>query len=128
MEKSVLYFDFPSRADQGGRDENLAPQSERIFMIIAVHHVINNPDRWEQSVKRIMALSDNNDLPKGLKGLMFLPAMDGHKADCVWEANTIESLQNFLDREIGTGATNEYYQVDDASAFGLPAHKEIHHA
>jgi hypothetical protein len=96
-------------------------------MIIAVHHLINNPDRWEQAVKRIMALSENGDLPKGLKGLAFLPGMDGHKADCVWEANSMESLQVFLDREIGTGAKNEYFQVDDATAFGLPAHTEMHH-
>ena len=96
-------------------------------MIIAVHHVVNNPDRWEQSVNRIKALSDNNDLPKGLKGLMFLPAMDGHKAVCVWEANSVEVLQDFLDREIGTGAVNEYFQVDDATAFGLPVHTEAHH-
>jgi hypothetical protein len=95
-------------------------------MIISVHHIINNPDRWEQATKRIMALSEHGDLPKGLKGLMFLPAMDGHKADCVWEANSLETLQGFLGREIGSGATNEYFQVDDASAFGLPSHMPSH--
>jgi hypothetical protein len=58
---------------------------------------------------------------------MFLPGMDGHKADCVWEANSVEALQIFLDREIGSGATNEYFQVDDASALGLPTHTEMHH-
>jgi len=97
-------------------------------MIISVHHLINNPDRWEQSTKRIMALAEHGELPKGLKGLLFLPGMDGHKADCVWEANSVESLKDFLDREIGSGAKNEYFQVDDAAAFGLPAHTELHHA
>lgn len=96
-------------------------------MIVSVHHLIQNPDRWEQAAMRIMALSKNNDLPKGLKGLMFLPAMDGHKADCLWEANSLEALQDFLDREISSGAKNEYFQVDDASAFGLPVHTEVHH-
>jgi hypothetical protein len=96
-------------------------------MIIAVNHVVKNPDRWEQATKRIKALSDNNDLPKGLKGLIFLPAMDGHTAVCVWEANSVEALQTFIDREIGTGAKNEYFQVDDTTAFGLPIHTEAHH-
>jgi len=98
------------------------------IMIIAVHHMINNPDRWEQATIRIKALSDQNQLPKGLKGLMFLPGMDGHLADCLWEANSLEGLKDYLDREIGSGAKNEYFQVDEASAFGLPAHGELHHA
>ncbi len=97
-------------------------------MIISVHHLINDPDRWQQATMRIMALSEHDQLPKGLKGLLFLPGMDGHKADCVWEADSLESLQKFLDREIGTGAKNEYFQVDDASAFGLPVHRELHQA
>jgi len=97
-------------------------------MIVAVHHMIKNPEKWEQSVKHIMALAEQGRLPQGLKGLMFLPGMDGHRADCVWEANSMESLKSFLDGENGSAAKNEYFQVDDASAFGLPAHGELHHA
>lgn len=97
-------------------------------MIISVHHTINNPDRWEQATIRIKTKMEHGELPPGMKGLMFMPGMDGHKADCVWEANSLESLQDFLDRETGSGAKNEYFQVDDASAFGLPAHGELHHA
>jgi hypothetical protein len=98
------------------------------IMIVAVHHMIKNPEKWEQSVKHIMALAEQGRLPQGLKGLMFLPGMDGHRADCVWEANSMESLKSFLDGENGSAAKNEYFQVDDASAFGLPAHSELHHA
>jgi hypothetical protein len=98
------------------------------IMIISVHHMIKNPEKWEQSVKHIMALSDQGRLPQGLKGLMFLPGMDGHRADCIWEATSMESLKSFLDSENGSAAKNEYFQVDDASAFGLPAQRELHHA
>ena len=96
-------------------------------MIISVHHMILNPEQWERSIKRITGLADKGLLPKGLKGLLFLPGMDGHRADCVWEADSIESLKTFLDRESGSGAKNEYFQVDDTSAFGLPVHGELHH-
>jgi hypothetical protein len=54
--------------------------------------------------------------------------MDGHKADCLWEADSLEALKRFMDRETGNGAKNDYFQIDDASAFGLPAHTELHHA
>lgn len=37
-------------------------------MIIAVHHMIKNPEKWEQSVKHIMALSDP---AAGLEGADF---------------------------------------------------------
>ena len=97
-------------------------------MIVSVHHMIKNPEKWEQSVKHIMELSDQGRLPKGLRGLMYLPAMDGHQADCVWEANSMESLRSFLDGENANAARNEYFQVDESSAFGLPAHSELHHA
>jgi hypothetical protein len=96
-------------------------------MHIAVHHQITNPQKWEQATTRIKEMVTNDRLPKGLKGLLFLPAMDGHKADCVWEANSLESLKGFLDRETGSGAKNEYFQIDDATAFGLPSREEVHH-
>ena len=40
----------------------------------------------------------------------------------------MESLKSFLNGENGSAAKNEYFQVDDASAFDLPAHGELHHA
>ena len=97
-------------------------------MHIAVHHLITNSQKWEQASKHIMELSEQGKLPPGLKGLMYLPAMDGHKADCLWEADSLEALKRFMDRETGNGAKNDYFQIDDASAFGLPAHSELHHA
>lgn len=94
-------------------------------MHVTIHHTITDQQKWEQSGKRIKELSEQGRLPQGLKGLMFLPSVDGHKADCLWEANSVEALKSFIDRETGGGAKNEYFQVDNAAAMGLPGSEEL---
>ena len=67
-------------------------------------------------------------VPQGLKGLMYLPGTDGRKADCVWEAQSLDTLRSFLDREIGTAARNDYFQINTSAAFGLPGAEELRKA
>jgi len=73
-------------------------------MYVSVHHNITNPQEWAKTTRNIMAMTEQGRLPNGLKGLMYLPAVDGRKADCVWEANSVDALKNFLDRETGSAA------------------------
>jgi hypothetical protein len=75
-----------------------------------------------------MTMVEQGRLPEGLKGLMYLPGADGRKADCVWEAPSVDALRNFLDQEIGTAARNDYFQINTASAFGLPGQEELRKA
>ena len=89
-------------------------------MYVSVHHTITDPQKWGQTAQNIMAMTQQGRLPQGLKGLMFLPSVDGRRADCVWEANSVDTLKNFLERETGTAARNEYIPIKADSAFGLP--------
>ncbi len=89
-------------------------------MYVSVHHTITDPQKWGQTSQNIMALTQQGRLPQGLKGLIFLPSVDGRKADCVWEANSVDTLKNFLERETGTSAKNEYIPIKADAAFGLP--------
>ena|SRR5258705_12536646 len=97
-------------------------------MYVSVHHNITNPQEWAKTTRNIMAMTEQGRLPNGLKGLMYLPAVDGRRADCVWEANSVDALKNFLDRETGSAARNEYIQIKEADAFGLPGHEVLHKA
>ncbi|MGD0744777.1 MAG: hypothetical protein ABSA45_06445 [Verrucomicrobiota bacterium] len=97
-------------------------------MHITIHHTITDQQKWEQGSKRIMELAEQGRLPQGLKGLMFLPSVDGRRADCLWEANSMEALRTFIDRETAGGARNEYFQVNDAAAMGLPGREEMRKA
>jgi hypothetical protein len=97
-------------------------------MHVSVHHTITDPQKWDQVTKNMMAALEQGRLPQGLKGLMYLPGSDGRKADCVWEAQSLDALKNFLDREIGTAARNDYFQINTEAAFGLPGQEELHKA
>ena len=90
------------------------------LMYVSVHHTIHDPQKWDQTTRNIMGMMEQGRLPAGLKGHMYLPGMDGQKADCIWEANSVEALKAFLDREAGTAATNEYMAIKTDAAVGLP--------
>src|SRR5271169_3385502 len=97
-------------------------------MHVSVHHMITDPQKWEQITTKMKAAVEQGRLPQGLKGLMYLPGADGRKADCVWEAQSLDTLRNFLDREIGTAARNDYFQINTEAAFGLPGQEEMRKA
>ncbi len=97
-------------------------------MHVSVHHTITDPQKWEQVTRNMMTMLEQNRLPQGLKGLLYLPGTNGRNADCVWEANSVEALRTFLDREIGNAARNEYFQINSAAAFGLPGQQEMRKA
>ncbi len=97
-------------------------------MHVAVHHTITDPQRWEQVTQNMMAMVEQGRVPQGLKGLMYLPGTDGRRADCLWEANSLEALRSFLDRETGSAARNDYFQINSAAAFGLPGQEALRKA
>ncbi len=97
-------------------------------MYVSVHHTITDPQKWEQITNKMTTAVEQGRLPQGLKGLMYLPGTDGRRADCLWEAQSVDALKNFLDREIGAAARNEYFQINAEAAFGLPGQEQFRKA
>lgn len=89
-------------------------------MNVAILHTITDADQWNQKVQEIMATIEQGQLPAGLQVQMFLPGVDGQKAVCLWEADSVDSLKSFLDGAIGTAARNDYIAVNAGAAMGLP--------
>jgi hypothetical protein len=94
-------------------------------MHVVIHHQISDPMKWERSEKNIMAMIEQRRLPAGLKPLEYLPSVDGRKADCVWETPSLGALQKFIDGETTGAARNEYFEVKEAAAIGLPKGEEL---
>ena len=94
-------------------------------MHVVIHHHISDPMKWERSEKNIMAMIEQHRLPAGLKPLEYLPSVDGRKADCVWETPSLGALQKFIDGETAGAARNEYFEVKDEAAIGLPKGDEL---
>jgi hypothetical protein len=93
-------------------------------MHIVINHQINDPVKWDRSVKNIMSMIEQNRLPAGFRPLQYLPSADGRKADCLWQAESLTALQKFIERET-SGARNEYFQVKEEAAIGLPKGEEL---
>ena len=92
-------------------------------MHAVIHHTIDDSAKWEQSSQRIMSMIEQHRLPKGLKPLEYLPSLDGRKAVCVWEAESLNTLRDFVERET-SGARNDYFEVKVSDAIGLPKGEE----
>ena len=93
-------------------------------MHVVIRHYVSDPLKWDRSTKNIMAMIEQHRLPPGMKPLEFLPSVDGRNADCVWEAESLGALQKFIERET-TGARNEYFEVKEEAAIGLPKGEEL---
>ena len=103
-----------------GRAARQEPNSkENKNMHVVIQHAINDPAKWEASVRKIMSLIEEHRLPAGFKPLEYLPSVDGHRAACVWETDSMDQLKQFVDRETA-GARNDYFQVKADAAIGLP--------
>lgn len=92
-------------------------------MYVIVQHRIKDP---QTAFSRGEKLIKNEGAPRGVRGVQFYPSEDGSAITCLWEAETVESVQGYVDSTLGDSSENTCYAVDAAHAFaerpsGLPA-------
>ncbi len=88
-------------------------------MLVIAHHFINAPDPFWSKAKEISSVT-----PSGLTLHSVFPSKDGKTGTCVWEAQSVEDVQKFLDEQTQSLAKNVCYEVNESSAFGLPHAKQ----
>jgi hypothetical protein len=59
-------------------------------------------------------------IPESIKVPVSLPDPTGAKAVCVWEADAVKPVQDFIDGLFGAVSDNEYFEVAAQKAIGLP--------
>ena len=89
-------------------------------MHVGIHHTINDTKKWEQTKQSVMSKIETGTLPAGLKPVLLIPGTNQKVTFCVWEADSIDTVRKFIDRESGPAARNEYFEVDVKNAMGLP--------
>jgi hypothetical protein len=94
----------------------------RLVMYVVVQHTFKEP---QTAVSRGERLIKNEGVPTGVRGLQFYPAKDGSGATCLWEAESVEDVQGYVDSTLGDSSDNRCYEVDADQAFaeqplGLP--------
>jgi hypothetical protein len=58
--------------------------------------------------------------PANLKSLAYFPNRDHKSAICLWYADSLQSLRNYLDQKCSGVCRNDYFEVDEQAARGLP--------
>jgi len=78
-------------------------------MYVVVQHEIKDPAvafaRGERLVRNI-------DAPAGVVGLEFYPSRDGTAVTCLWEAPSVEAVQQYVDTVLGDASANTCYEVN----------------
>jgi hypothetical protein len=91
-------------------------------MYVVVQHRFNDP---RTAFTRGERLIKNEGAPPGVRGLQFYPSKDGSGATCLWEADSVDDVQRYVDSTLGDSSENLSYEVDAEQAFarqplGLP--------
>ena len=85
-------------------------------MYIGVTHDIKDPKTFWGNVEKEMS-----NAPKDVKLVRNVANKDGTKAFCLWEADSVENVKNFLESKWGPPVSNnDYYEVDPTKSNGLP--------
>jgi hypothetical protein len=86
------------------------------IMIIVVNHKVNNPQDFWASAQQSLP-----NLPEAgvTRVLQVMPNADMTEATCVWEADSIETLDGYLRSKVGDWSTEQYQEVNTANAMGL---------
>lgn len=89
------------------------------MLVIAHHTNITDPAAFWTKAQSVIAA-----VPAGTKVLSVFPSQDGKTGTCVWETNSVDELQKFLDKESEGLATNFCYEVNESAGVGLPERKK----
>lgn len=81
-------------------------------MYIAVRHEISDPQSfWGKAAKFA--------IPPEIRLLSSFPNNDGSKGNCLWEADSIDQVESFIESNLGEYSKNEYFEVNTKSSVGI---------
>lgn len=81
--------------------------------VVVLHQFQDPPTAFARGEKLIM----NEGAPSGVRGLQFYPSTDGSMASCLWESDSVEDIQGYVDSTLGDSSVNTCYEVDAQQAF-----------
>jgi hypothetical protein len=85
-------------------------------MYVVVQHRITDPEKFYSINAEEVAGSG----PPGVQGRQFFPSQDRSAAVCLWEADSIDALRDYLDPATAGASENTYFEVNGELAMGLP--------
>ena len=84
-------------------------------MYVVAQHRISDPQKFFEEAQ---VAAEN--APPGIFGRQFCPSHDRTEAVCLWEAESVDSVRDYIDAIVGDISENAYFAVDAETAIGLP--------
>jgi hypothetical protein len=82
-------------------------------MFIVAKHTITDPER-------VRAITSAAVLPAGLTLHQAFPNVAGTEQICLWEAESVDAVRDFVDPALAGVSSNTYFAVEESAAMGLP--------
>ena len=83
-------------------------------MYVMVQHTVSEPAVFWNS-------ADPSTMPSHVKLHHTFPTPDGTRAVCIWEAESVEAVRDFLEPLLGRVSRNEYFAVENREGFARPS-------
>jgi len=87
-------------------------------MFIPVHHEIANPGEFWASAKSSLP---NLFQPGVQRVVNVFPSNDMSEATCIWEADSIDTLDKYLRSKVLNWSKETYFEINATNAMGLPS-------
>jgi len=84
-------------------------------MFVLVQHSITDPAVFWN------AADPRSNLPPKLKLHHTFPTPDGTRAACIWEAESVNAVRDYLEPLFGKVSRNEYFTVENKEGFARPS-------
>jgi hypothetical protein len=82
-------------------------------MHVVAIHTISDPDGFFRAIEAA-------PLPQGMALHATLPNADSSRMVCLWEADSLESVEQLVNTTVGEYSDNEFFAVRPDAAQGLP--------
>lgn len=96
-----------------------APNSERLDhnrnMKIGVIHEIHDLESFDERGTGML-----EETPQGIENYQGCLSMDGTVCTCVWEAESVNELSQFIDPTLGDASDQEYFEINEEGSVGVP--------
>ena len=84
-------------------------------MQVIVQHQVKDPARFFADIPSVAL-----NAPPGVHPRMFCPSADRHRAVCLYVADSLESVREYVDAVTAGASDNAYFVIDETVAIGLP--------
>lgn len=85
-------------------------------MYIVVNHIIHNTEEFWASAQRNLPRLPEDGVKRVLN---IFPNQNLDACVFVWEADSIENLENYLRKKLGNASRETCFQINEAAALGL---------